>query len=544
MKSKSKKKIIIILILLFAVGGFFFFANNGENEQNYIEVKRGEIRQEIFETGSTEKGDDIRLSFKEGGRIENIVASEGEKIERGAIVARVDKSDLESSLKEARASLSSSKASLDKILSGATKEERRVAQAAVDSARSSLASAKENLEKQEKVAKEELKDIHRGTVASLSTPSLLGDVYSAIRDIELGVIDLADKYKFSSLVAPETTKGRRHRDAIRRSAREIEKYKDMVAQDEMNFEKMEEALKETEKELKSIITEIDGFIDVIESDFYEDRFTPEDKDILRKYRREVNNLLSSIGSRIGSISSANAKIDSQLATARSSVNSAESSLNSAKRELERVEADPSSADIRVQEAQIEQVETRIANIERKISETVLRSPVTGTISDVLMRKGEVASPTSPVVVLTPEEKIQIGVDIYEGDISKVSNGDPVSASFVAFENEEFPGEIHFINPTGKMIDGVVYYNVKIILYEYPENVLPQMTVDVTITTDKREDVLKIPERAITSEQGERFVKVLENGEHVRREVETGIRGEGRMIEIISGLKEGEKVLVD
>ncbi len=531
----NKYFIITAAILILAV--FFIFSANDQPEDSYVEVERGDLAQEIFETGSTEKGSDISLSFQDGGKIGSVLVSEGETIQRGAVVARADKRDLEISLREAKAALSSSKASLERLLSGAIKEDVEVARSAVDSAEAELLSAERNLEEQENVTDEMLREAYQGT------PSFLGDVYSTVRDVELEVLDIAKKY-FLSVVVEETTSGRKSRDAIRRSARKIEKYNDAIQREDMTFSEKEDALKETNNELKNITRELDNLIDVSQSDFYEDRFTDEEKDLLRSLRRTINSTVSEVSSLIGSISSVNAQVSATLTSARAGVDSAKSALVQAEKNLAQVRRDPSVEDVRVKESTVDQAKAKVESLENKIEDTVLRSPVSGTVSDVLMRKGEVASPASPLVIITPEEDIQIAIDIYEGDIASVSVGDPVTTSFVAFPDKDFHGEVVFVNPTGKVIDGVVYYKVKVVLDEYPENTLPQMTVDVTIKTEEKEDVLLLSDRAIQRREGKSFVKVLENGEHVEKEVKTGITGGDRTIEIVSGVEEGEKVLID
>ena len=541
MKIKMTKKYYIILAVIALVIVGFLVINNGEEEQAFTEVQRGDIVQEIFETGSTEKGEKVTLGFKEGGKIESVSVKEGEEVKGGDVIATLDKEDLRISLREAEASLSSVKASFERFLSGATKEEIEVARAAVQSAKTGFDSAKDNLKEQEKIAEETLKDVHQGTAATLGTVSLLGETHSSINEIKLGVVDIARQY-FTGIIVSETSSGRRSRDVIRRSAGKIEEYKDMATKEEVDFEEKKEALRDTEKELRVIIGELDNLIDVVESDFYEDTVVEVDKDLIRTYRRTVNNVLNDISSLLRRISSAGAEVSAKLTSARGQVESARTALNQAERELLRIKADPEFADVRAKEATVDQARARVDALQKRIADATLRAPVSGTVSDVLIRGGEVAGAGSPVAVIIPEEEMQITLDIYEGDITSVEVGNRAIVSFVAFPDREFPGQVVFVNPAGKVIDGVVYYNVKVMLDEYPERVLPQMTVDVTIRTGEKEDVLILPERAIYRREGKRFVRVLENGEYVEREVEIGLRGERRMVEIVSGLKEGEKVL--
>jgi RND family efflux transporter MFP subunit len=536
-KKRFKKKHYILLGGALLVALFLIFFNNGNQEKEYVKVEKGTLVQELFETGSTEKGEDVRLSFKEGGEIERIFVSEGDEVNRGEVLASISKRDITISLQEARAVLDSAKASLDRVLRGSLQEDVRVVEAGVRSAEASLEAAKENEKEQKKIAEESLRTAHQGT------PTILGDVFSTVKEISIGVDNFADTY-FEGVTVPETTSGRRSRDVIRRKTEEVEKYKDFVKKEEVSYEEKENALKETQKELRIIIGEIDNLISVADSDFYKNRVTDASKKELRGYRGTANTALGEITSFIGNISSVDAQISATLSSAKASVNSAQRALEQAEEELARVKADPDSSDVRSAQANVNQAKARVELLENRLNDTNLRSPVKGVISSVFARPGEVVSPGNPVFVIIPEEDLQISVDIYEGDIAKVDTGNSVFANFVAFPGEEFSGEVVFINPAGKLVDGVIYYEIKIMLDEYPEGVLSQMTVDVTIKTEEKENVLMIPERAVYRRGGVSYVSVLENGEIEEKEVKTGIRGEGRMMEIISGLEEGEKVLLD
>lgn len=529
----TKKIYIIIGVVFLAVAGFLLLRNEKE-EQSFETVEKGTLTQEIFESGSTEKGEDVNLGFKEGGRVNSVYVREGESVSRGEVIAELDREELQISLREARASLSSAEANLQKVLEGASTEELNLVSTTVSSAEKNLISAEEALEDQERLAEEMLKNAHQ------NTSTFLGNVFMSVKEVKDDVVDFSKEY-FSSFVVSETASGRKSRDSIRRSVGEIEEYRDIVQRD-VDFEEKKKALVETEKQLKIILGELDNLIDVAESDFYEDRVTQADKTLLKTHRNTVNTYAAETASLIGSISSVEAETNSLLNQAKASVISAESNLDTAKAELSKVEAGSGDADTKSARAAIDQASARVDLIQKRIREATLRSPVSGTVSSVLAREGEVISPGAPVAIVVPDKDIQISVDIYEGDVASISVGNPVKASFVAFPNRDFEGEVTFINPTGKISDGVVYYEVKIILDEYPENILPRMTVDVTIQTAQKEGVLILPDRDIQRREGRYFVNVLENGRVVEKEVELGITGEGRRVEIITGLKEGEKIL--
>ena len=122
-------------------------------------------------------------------------------------------------------------------------------------------------------------------------------------------------------------------------------------------------------------------------------------------------------------------------------------------------------------------------------------------------------------------------------------GDQVEITLDAFSSDDkFIGTVTFIDPAATDIDGVIYYATKVSFNEKDERIKSGMTADLTISTDSREDVLVVPSRAVIYREDKKYVQVL-NGEILSEiEVSTGLRGDGGLTEILSGLTEGTEVV--
>jgi multidrug efflux pump subunit AcrA (membrane-fusion protein) len=70
-----------------------------------------------------------------------------------------------------------------------------------------------------------------------------------------------------------------------------------------------------------------------------------------------------------------------------------------------------------------------------------------------------------------------------------------------------------------------------------------MTADVKIQTAFKENSLVIPEKALQEKNGKFIVEIFEEDQIKEREIEIGLRGSGELVEVVSGLKEGEEVIV-
>jgi multidrug efflux pump subunit AcrA (membrane-fusion protein) len=130
----------------------------------------------------------------------------------------------------------------------------------------------------------------------------------------------------------------------------------------------------------------------------------------------------------------------------------------------------------------------------------------------------------------------------------------VEITLDAFGDEiVFGGYVDFIEPAETVIQEVIYYKVKSVFSKednniaYYEKIKPGMTANVTIFTAKKDNVLLCPIRAVlekTNDLGKRikYSRVLEKGDVREVEVETGLRGDQGMVEILRGLEEGDEVI--
>ena len=103
----------------------------------------------------------------------------------------------------------------------------------------------------------------------------------------------------------------------------------------------------------------------------------------------------------------------------------------------------------------------------------------------------------------------------------------------------FEAEVVKISESANLIEGVPVYEVLLQITSDTNLVKSGMTANIDILTDKRENVLFIPSRAVTDSK----VKILlENGMIEQRDIKTGLKSFDAKIEVTSGLEEGEKVI--
>ncbi|SDX97843.1 HlyD family secretion protein [Acetomicrobium thermoterrenum DSM 13490] len=229
---------------------------------------------------------------------------------------------------------------------------------------------------------------------------------------------------------------------------------------------------------------------------------------------------------------------------------ARSDLDSAQTNYDLAVAGVSEADANVLQAQ-----ASLKKVETDLGYTRIYSPVDGIVvsRDVDVGQTVAASFQTPTLFTIAQDltKMQIETNVDEADIGNVREGLEVTFTVDAYPNAIFSGRIKQVRIASSVVENVVTYPV-IIDVSNPDLMLkPGMTANVTIITDKKENVLAVPSAAFryrpSAYEGEllrgRVLWVLEEGRPLPVQVETGIT-DGAYVEIKSDdLKEGDRVII-
>jgi membrane fusion protein, macrolide-specific efflux system len=151
------------------------------------------------------------------------------------------------------------------------------------------------------------------------------------------------------------------------------------------------------------------------------------------------------------------------------------------------------------------------------------------------------SSDSQVLIIGDFSNLLIKAQVNEVDIPKIKSGQKATVTLDAFPDKTFVGTVANVDTIGTTSSGVVTYNVYITLVAPPSDIQPGMSASVSIETDRKDDVLKVPTTAIQNSNGTSSVRVLNNGQINQVEVQTGISSDSET-EIDSGLSEGDMVV--
>lgn len=171
------------------------------------------------------------------------------------------------------------------------------------------------------------------------------------------------------------------------------------------------------------------------------------------------------------------------------------------------------------------------------------SPLTGFIKVILVKQGEYVSVGQTIATVTKSCNLQLRAEVPEKYFAKMHS--VRSANFEmsyggVYSLDALKG--HLVS-MGKMATEGSSYIPMTFEFENRGNIVPGAFADIWLLGNKRQNVLSVPKTSLTEEQGVYFVYIQldDPDEYEKREVTIGM-SDGSRVEILSGLKVGEKVV--
>lgn len=203
------------------------------------------------------------------------------------------------------------------------------------------------------------------------------------------------------------------------------------------------------------------------------------------------------------------------------------------RDLEAAEARAKSA-----EAQTAQARNAVREAEVMLGEAVVRAPFDGVVAEKLVDPGDTASPGRPLFSIHDPANVRLEAQVPESCAAKASVGMDVRTRIDA-AGDEVAAKVEEISPVADPQSRT--FLIKAALP--PGKGLRPGTFGRFLQPCGRRTALLVPAAAVSRSGQLEMVKVLEDGEARVRHVKTG-KAHGDRVEILSGLREGEKVLVE
>lgn len=579
----------IVLIVVVAGGGYFVFGRKGNAGPFYEvqKVEKGSVVQTVEVTGEIKPDARLNLSFKSTAALQSIFKKVGDTVKRGDVIAELEDRDLGFAADRARAALALAQANLSAKQAGETKESIAIAQAQVDQAQTDLNATRADVQNELKIAELALQKAQsdydtNGATSIQSVSAAYANLRSAVQgalgparsgltdgDAIIGVDNTSANDLYEGVL------GVYSRDSLEHAKQTYPIAKNALVAAEQASQKITSASSNsdilnaatlTQQALQNVQSYLDDVQKVLAGTLTNTNLTDAQLDAKKGAidgdRSSVSSNLSSLTNyletaRSSSITQTGSKESLQIAldTANANYNiaksnvdtkvkTAESNLAIAQATLAQRKAPPRDVDLAGLRAQVLDAQTAYNQATQKLADVQIIAPADGIIADIVPNIGEQVAANVTAVSLVSTEGYSIEALVPEADIAKVQAGQAVEVTLDAFGDDvKFKGQVISENPDQTKVSDAIYYKAYVTIDPAGHDIKPGMTANLTITTGSRDDVLVIPTRAVLDNNGQRYVRVKDGSTVKQVDVTLGLRGDEGRAEVLSGLSEGQTVVV-
>ncbi|EEV24464.1 membrane-fusion protein [Actinobacillus minor 202] len=228
-----------------------------------------------------------------------------------------------------------------------------------------------------------------------------------------------------------------------------------------------------------------------------------------------------------------------------------SDLETAKNTLASAKATVDEVKSQIQTAQIS-----VNDAKTNLNYTQIISPMDGIIVSVPVSVGQTvnSNQTSPTIVQVADlSKMLIKLEISEGDIAQVQEGQEIRFTTLAEPNRAYQSKIDTVDPALTTLTDnnyteesgnteAIYYYANALVDNADNRLRIGMTVQGQVNIAKRENVLVVPTSTLKKKGDKTTIQVLNNNQVEEKEIQTGL-SDSQYTEVISGINEGEQVVV-
>lgn len=183
----------------------------------------------------------------------------------------------------------------------------------------------------------------------------------------------------------------------------------------------------------------------------------------------------------------------------------------------------------------------VARWEDLYKPTPLVAPVAGLVIARNVEPGQTVTAADAVLIMSDRLILKAQVD--ETDVGQVRLGQPVRVVLDAYPREPLRGRVEHIAFEAKTVNNVTIYEVDVLPEDVPAFMRSGMTANLTFRVAERENTLVLPVSAVKGVgDAARVLIPVAGGAAEERAVRTGL-SDGKRVEILEGLAEGDRVLV-
>ncbi len=484
---------------------FFFTQNNGrsasaqvENSGEIVEVFLGDLSAGATATGQLLPSEEAVLSVDAPGKVEAVFVRTGDSVQAGEALVQLDTAVLEVAVSQAELSLDLAEIRLADLQTPAKSVDIASAEAAVANAQARLDDLLDGPSAEEiAIANANLR------VSEANLASSYADLGSAQDSISDAQIQAAQAALLNAEIQLDFA----------------------VEQNEDNpTEETHQARLNAEQAYANAKAQLDALLAGPDTD-------------------AASSTVSSRSARLDA-----SQIDFQNTldgASEGDIASAEASLAQAEATLANLLEEPTIEALNSAQSEVEQARLSLEDAQSALESATVTAPFNGMITAVYTNQGEIAA--GVVVEIVNIDSLEVVLEVDEIDIRDYQVGQPATVTLETWPDVQIDSEISFISPRSERNNNaLVTYDVYLQLQDTELPTLIGMTANANLITAEREDVMLIPNAAITPDRqaGTYSVQLQLDDDSVQEvNVTIGLR-DGEFTEITSGLAVGDKILIE
>ena len=491
---------VIVGVALVAIGSCVFFLVNVLTRDpleglTQATVETGVVESIVSVSGVTKSRNTAELAFPTSGVVAAVPVKEGDRVEAGAILATLGSTREVANLEKAQADLAIAQANLENLIRGVRPEARAVTYVGVEAARAEV----------ERVTKESNQ-----------------------------AIDNARRALYSSVLAAEST------DPIESSPAPIISGTYSCTEPGIYTLRVYNSGAASGYSLGLTGLETGTYSVGIDQPAplgtcgLQAQFADNETYHNTTWEIEIPNTRSSTY-----ITLKNA-LDLTLTSRDNAIATANEALRLAEKKQSLENATPLATDIRTAEAKVAQARAALTEIGAALADHSIIAPFAGQVTTVDIVPGETA-PTAPVITLLSADAFEVVARVPEIDITKIAVNQTARVVFDAKSDELKTGQVSYISPLPTTIDGVAYFEVKIVFAEMPSWLRGGLNADIDIVTGASGDTSKIPTRYLVTTKDGTFVRTLTGSSIATTTIEVLFSGNDGYVSI-RGLAPGTTIV--
>lgn len=467
-KGKSGRIVIVLIVVLAALlGGFFLYKKKtssqkrqGDQSVSTATVKRTDITSELTASSSLSPKDTYEVTSLVEGEVIEANFEEGDVVEKGQVLYRIDASSMDSDLSSAETSLQRAKESAQTAQSDYAEETARIAGNTYRSTASGYIKTLYIKEGDKVNNGTKIADLYDDSVMKITVPFLSGEAAEINVGDEAAVTleDTGEQISGTVTVVSsmeETLSGGR---LVKNVTVEVSNPGGLTT------------------DTAASVT-VDGFVCSAEATFTAKTETTLSVELSGNKSLEIENLLIHEGS----------YVEKNSDLFRVTTKTAEEYLKEFKDAVE-------SAD-----DNLENAENKLSNTQDNVDDYTITAPISGTVITKNAKVGDKisknSSGTTTMAVIYDLSTMTLEMSVDELDVSSVKVGQSVEITADAVEGETFTGTVTNVSLQSSYSNGVTNYPVTVTLDD-TGSLLPGMNVDAKIILDSSEDALVIPASAL------------------------------------------------